>query len=89
MALGAQLLRVYSLVMKEAAWLTLAGIALGAAGSLAAAGVMRSLLFGVSSWDAATLAGVAAVLAAAAVAARFLPARRAASINPVDAHRSE
>ncbi len=89
MALGAQPAAVYSLVMKEAAWLTLAGIALGAAGSLAAAGVMRSLLFGVSSWDAATLAGVAAVLAAAAVAASFLPARRAASINPVEALRSE
>jgi predicted permease len=89
MALGAQPAAVYSLVMKEAGWLTALGIALGAAGSLAAAGVMRSLLFGVSSWDAATLAGVAAILASAAAAASFLPARRAASINPVEALRSE
>jgi ABC-type lipoprotein release transport system permease subunit len=50
---------------------------------------MRDLLFGVRSWDVATLASVAAILAAAALMASFLPARRAASVNPVDALRSE
>ena len=50
---------------------------------------MRGLLFGVRSWDVATLAPVAAILALATLAATFLPARRAAAVNPVDALRSE
>jgi ABC-type lipoprotein release transport system permease subunit len=50
---------------------------------------MRKLLFGISPWDAATLATVAAALAVAALAASYLPARRAASVNPVEALRAE
>jgi macrolide transport system ATP-binding/permease protein len=46
-------------------------------------------LFAVSSWDAQTLIAVAAVLGSAAVAASFVPARRAASVNPVEALRTE
>jgi ABC-type lipoprotein release transport system permease subunit len=56
---------------------------------LATAGLLRPLLFGVRPWDATTLAGVAAVLAAAAMLASYLPARRAASVNPVEALRAE
>jgi ABC-type lipoprotein release transport system permease subunit len=50
---------------------------------------MRSLLFGVRSWDLPTLSSVAAILAFSAVLASYLPARRAASVNPVDALRAE
>jgi ABC-type lipoprotein release transport system permease subunit len=50
---------------------------------------MRGLLFGVESWDASTLASVAAVLAASALLASYVPARRAASVNPVEALRAE
>jgi ABC-type lipoprotein release transport system permease subunit len=50
---------------------------------------MRDLLFGVRSWDVATLASVAAILGTAALLASFIPARRAASVNPVDALRAE
>ena len=50
---------------------------------------MRDLLFGVRSWDVATLASVALLLGGAALFASFLPARRAASVNPVDALRAE
>jgi ABC-type lipoprotein release transport system permease subunit len=50
---------------------------------------MRSLLFGVNSWDLATLAAVAAILWIAALVASFLPARRAALVNPVEALRAE
>jgi len=89
MALGAQAGSVYRLILKEAGWLILVGIGLGLAGSIGAATLMRGLLFGVRSWDAATLASVAAILAIAALAASFIPARRAASVNPVDALRAE
>jgi ABC-type lipoprotein release transport system permease subunit len=57
--------------------------------SVAAATLMRGLLFGVHSWDVATLAAVAAVLGVAALAASYIPARRAASISPVNALRAE
>ena len=49
----------------------------------------RKLLFGVEAWDAWTLGGVSLVLGASALMASYLPARRAASINPVDALRAE
>ena len=50
---------------------------------------MRSLLFGTQAWDAMTLALVAVVLAAFALLASYIPARRAASVNPVEALRAE
>jgi predicted permease len=89
MALGAQPRSVYRLILSEAGWLTAMGIGMGMAGSVAAASLMRGLLFGVRSWDVATLAAVAAVLGIAALTASFIPARRAASVNPVEALRSE
>ena len=49
----------------------------------------EAFLFGVSSWDAPTLAGVAVVLASSALLASYLPARRAASVDPVEALRTE
>ena len=89
MALGAQRGSVYALVLKEAGWLTGIGIALGLLGSVAAATLMRKLLFGTAAWDAETLASVALVLGSAAMLASYLPARRAASVNPVQALRAE
>ena len=84
MAVGAQTSSVYRLILKEAGWLTVVGIAPGLTGSIGAARLMRDLLFGVRSWDVATLASVALLLGGAALFASFLPARRAASVNPVD-----
>jgi macrolide transport system ATP-binding/permease protein len=51
--------------------------------------LMRTLLFGVKAWDAPTLTGVAVVLAVFALMASYVPARRAASVNPVEALRAE
>ena len=89
MAMGAQRGAVYKLVLKEAGCLTGTGIVAGLACSIAAATLMRKLLFGVSTSDISTLAGVAVMLAVASLLASYIPARRAASVNPVDALRSE
>lgn len=89
MALGAQRTSVYSLILKEAARLTGAGILLGVVCSLGAAQLLRGLLFGVRSWDAPTLALVASVLAVSALLASYIPARRAAKVDPMVALRYE
>jgi ABC-type antimicrobial peptide transport system permease subunit len=89
MALGAQRATVYQLILKEACWLATLGITSGILCSLAAANLLRSLLFEVRPWDLATLLSVAFVLVAAAMIASYIPARRAASIDPTEALRSE
>jgi macrolide transport system ATP-binding/permease protein len=89
MALGAQRSSVYQLILGEAGRLALIGIAAGLALAVAAAISMRSLLFGVRSWDLTTLIGVSVVLAIAALLASYIPARRAATVDPVVALRSE
>ena len=89
MALGAQRWSVYRMVLLEAAWLTAAGIAIGVVCSLAFGGLLRGLLFGVRAWDLPTLATVAIVLGLLALFASYIPAHRAASVNPVAALRAE
>jgi len=89
MALGAGRGRVMKMVMREAGWLTVMGIAAGLACSVVAATMMRGLLFGVSAWDGSTLIAVAVVLGGAALAASAIPARRAASVDPMEALRAE
>src|SRR5260370_33840927 len=89
MALGAEHAAVDRLILKEAGWLISVGIGLGTVGAVAAATLARTLLFGVSSWDVQTIVTVAVVLGIAAVAASFVPARRATSVNPVEALRTE
>jgi len=89
MALGAQRSTVQKMVMKQAAWLTTAGIAIGMICAVGASLLMRKLLFGVEAWDAMTLVVVAMILGAASLVASFLPAQRAASVNPTEALRAE
>lgn len=89
MALGAQRGAVYSMVMRQAGWLTAIGVSLGLLCSIGASLAMRKLLFGVAAWDAPTLVAVAVVLAIASLAASFVPAHRAASVNPTEALRTE
>jgi len=88
-ALGAEQSAIYRLILKEAAWLTLAGVAIGVVSSVPVTTFMRNLLFGVQLWDTATLLTVAAVLGVSALLASYIPARRAASVNPLEALRAE
>jgi ABC-type antimicrobial peptide transport system permease subunit len=89
MALGAQRSTVYKMVMRQAGWLTVVGLGVGLVCSVGTSLLMRKMLFGVQAWDVPTLVAVVAVLGVASMAASFLPARRAASVNPTDALRAE
>lgn len=89
MALGAQRITVYRLILKEAGWLTSAGVALGLVCAVAVSTMISKLLFGIHSWDLPTLAAAAIALSISAMLASYIPARRAASVNPVEALRAE
>jgi putative ABC transport system permease protein len=88
-ALGAQRRDVLRLVMRDGAKIALFGIAFGIAGALALTRLMASLLFEVKPTDPATFAGVAIVLALVALAACYIPARRAMRVEPMLALRYE
>ncbi len=88
-ALGAQQWDVMRLVMGHGARLALIGVAIGIAAGLALTQLMKSLLFGVSAADPMTFAGVAILLTVVAVAACYIPARRAMRTDPIVALRYE
>lgn len=89
MALGAQASNVVRDVLRHGATLALLGIVCGAAGALALARAFQSLLFGVTPADPATYLGVAALLMMVTLAACFVPARRAAAVDPARVLREE
>jgi len=86
-ALGAQQADILRLVMRQCLGLTLAGIATGIAGALALTHVMKSLVFEVSTTDPATFVSVAVLFLLVALAASYIPARRATRIDPMAALR--
>jgi ABC-type antimicrobial peptide transport system permease subunit len=89
MALGATPGAVLALVMKEGAVLVAAGALAGVVGALVSTRYLATLLYGVRAADPGTYAAVVIGLALAALAASFLPARRAARLDPVVALRHE
>jgi ABC-type antimicrobial peptide transport system permease subunit len=89
MALGATRISVISMVMRGALWQILVGLALGIPAALYAGHLMASMLYGVGGFDPLALAGATVVLALCATVAGFIPARRAASIEPMQALRTE
>ena len=88
-ALGAQRRDVVALLVKESAWMTLGGLAVGMLTAWLLKRSVASMLFGVAPDDGATFGGVAVVLALIALVAAYLPARRAARIDPAVALRTE
>jgi len=88
MALGATRGSVVRLVLRESAGYAAAGVAAGMALAFTASGMMKGLLFEVSPTDGATYAMLAAGVAALVLVASYGPARRAASVNPVDSLRN-
>jgi predicted permease len=89
MAIGAQRSDVLQLVLGEGLRLTVLGVVIGVITSLAATRLLSSLLFGISATDPFTFAGVAVLLSLVALAASYIPARRAMRVDPVTALRYE
>jgi len=89
MAIGATRGAILRVVLAKAAKLVGIGICLGIIGAVLLARLIASLLYGVSPFDVATLGGVSVLLAAVALVASYVPARRASSINPMDSLRYE
>jgi ABC-type antimicrobial peptide transport system permease subunit len=76
-------------VLRGALWQILVGLLLGIPAALYAGYLMKSLLYGVGSYDPMALVGAPLMLVLCATAAAFIPARRAASIEPMQALRTE
>jgi predicted permease len=89
MALGAPRSQVLALVLRQSAVLILSGIVIGIAGALALTRYLTSMLFGLTPLDPPTFVGVSLAFAAIATIASYVPARRAATVDPVVALRSE
>ena len=89
LALGAPPSRVRRSVMANAAGITAIGLVVGAAGAAGLTRLLRGLLYETTPLDAATFAGMSALLFAVALVAAYLPARKAAAVSPMEAMRTE
>ena len=89
MRLGAEPAGVLGMVLAQGLRMALTGVVLGLMGSFAFTRFMRSLLFEVSPTDPATFAGVSLALVVVALAASYIPARRATRVDPMAALRHE
>ena len=88
-ALGAQPSKILGMILGQGLLLAALGVGIGLAGALAVTGLVKSLLFEVTPTDPVTFLAVALVLVAATILASYLPARRAAAIDPIEALRTE
>jgi ABC-type antimicrobial peptide transport system permease subunit len=89
MALGAQRGAVLKLVLRQGATVVAIGVASGIAGALALTGYLEGMLFGLTSLDVTTYAAAAVIFTAIAMAAVYVPSRRATTIDPLTALRYE
>src|SRR5205085_2603863 len=89
MALGARPGGIVSLVLASGARVVAAGTVVGIGGALALSGLLKGMLFGIGPRDAATFIGAPLILAAVALLAAYVPARRAARMEPMQGLRAE
>jgi ABC-type antimicrobial peptide transport system permease subunit len=89
MALGAEASSVRLMVVLQGGRVTVLGVAIGILAALGLAGVLESLLFGVKALDPPTFVAMSVLMLAVALLASYLPARRASSVNPIEALRTE
>ena len=89
LALGAQPGQVRGMILRESTWLAIAGIVAGTGAALGLTRLVKSMLYGIQPWDPATMVGGVLVLLAVALAASWIPARRAAGVQPMEALRHE
>jgi predicted permease len=89
LALGAQPGQVRGMILRESTLLAAAGVAVGLVAALGLTRLVKSMLYGIEPWDPSTLAGGVALLLAVALAASWIPARRAAGVQPMEALRHE
>jgi putative ABC transport system permease protein len=89
LALGAQPRQVVGMVVRQGMVIAAVGLAAGLGGALVAGRLMTGLLYGVSPFDVATLSGVTIVIGLATLAANWIPALRAAHVDPLTALRSD
>jgi predicted permease len=89
MALGAQQMQVRVMILRESTWLAMAGIVAGVCASLALTRLVKTMLYGIQPYDPLTITGGVLILLTVALAASWIPARRAARVQPMDALRHE
>jgi ABC-type antimicrobial peptide transport system permease subunit len=89
MALGAQARQILTMVLGEASWLAVAGVAVGLGAALLLTRFVRIMLYGLKPNDPVTLVCAGALLIAVALLAGWVPARRAARVQPMQALRHE
>ena len=89
LALGAIPGQVWAMVLREASWISAAGIALGLGAAFVLARFVRSMLYGVTPSDPLTFSGTALLLLVIALGAAWIPARRASKVDPMVALRYE
>jgi predicted permease len=89
LALGAQPGQIRGMILRESTWLAVAGIVVGVGAALLLTRLVKSMLYGIQPYDPATLTAGTLVLLAVALAASWIPARRAAGVQPMEALRHE
>jgi ABC-type antimicrobial peptide transport system permease subunit len=89
LALGSTRAGVFRLVLSGSTWTVVVGLVVGGLGSIAAVRLLRSMLFGVGAFDPASYCAAAMMLLVTVFLAGMVPARRAASVEPMQALRSE
>ena len=89
LALGAERAQIRGMILRESTWITAAGMVAGVAGALALVRLVKSMLFGIAPYDPITLGCAVVVMLGVALVASWIPARRAAGVEPMEALRHE